>query len=115
MDYIELEIPTLGKNISDKEDLIRTKRDINYLTNFRLDHFPAYLMKPSKPNSGSSTSEKVIQKNFNTWNIDLDASNNTNIRIYLIIILAMVSLKKLLQIVLISRLSFFSSVPDWVN
>jgi hypothetical protein len=107
------------KNISDEENIgIRTKRSLNHLTHFRYDHFPAYMVKPGLQNVGGNDpdkAEKIIQTNFNTTHVDLDAETNTNIRLYLIITLGLVSLKKCLQIVLISRLSFFSSVPDWVS
>jgi hypothetical protein len=117
--YIQVETPISQKNISDSENIsIKTKRSINHQNHFKYDHYPAFMVKPGLQNMGSNDpdkAEKIIQTNFNTTNIDLDAETNSNIRTYLIIILALISFKKLLQIILISRLSFFSSVPDWVN
>lgn len=116
--HIQVETPSSQKNVSEENISTREKRSINHLTHFRYDHFPAFMVKPGLQNMGGNDpdkAEKIIQTNFNTTNIDLDAETTTNIRIYLIIILALISLKKLLQIVLISRLSFFSSVPDWVE
>jgi hypothetical protein len=94
--------------------LIRTRRSFSNHNH----HYPAYFVKPGSQSIGTSDldkAEKIIQKNFNITNIDLDAENNTNIRTYLIIILVLISLKKFLEIILISKLSFISSVPDWVK
>jgi hypothetical protein len=59
--------------------------------------------------------DNISRFDFYNSYIDLDIKTNTNTRIYLLIILALISFKKLLQIIMISRLSFFTSVPDWVN
>ena len=118
LNHIQLETPIEKNSSSNLEEVIRTKRSINRLTNIVSNNFPAFMIKPGMQNTGGNDQDKIeriIQTNFNTTYIDLDVETNTNTRIYLLIILALISFKKLLQIIMISRLSFFTSVPDWVN